>query len=102
LSSRLERTRISYFAPLATTACTVFFLAAAPYGSAALPFVISTGAQRSGEICGFSGPLLIMFFDRPNQLRRIRLYKSSPISATGDEQHNKTFPAAGRSSGSGA
>jgi hypothetical protein len=33
-------------------------------GSAALPFVISTGAQRSGEICGFSGPFLGMFFDR--------------------------------------
>jgi hypothetical protein len=32
-------------------------------GSAALPFVISTGAQRSGEICG-SGPFLEMFFDR--------------------------------------
>jgi hypothetical protein len=30
-------------------------------GSAALPFVISTGAQRSGEICG---PFLEMFFDR--------------------------------------
>jgi hypothetical protein len=27
-------------------------------GSAALPFVISTGAQRSGEICGVSGPSL--------------------------------------------
>src|ERR1700728_2992774 len=29
-------------------------------GSAALPFVISTGApkERSGEICGFSGPFL--------------------------------------------
>src|SRR5580693_5150101 len=27
-------------------------------GSAALPFVISTGAQRSGEICGVSGPFL--------------------------------------------
>jgi hypothetical protein len=33
-------------------------------GSAALPFVISTGAQRSGEICGVSGPSLGMFFDR--------------------------------------
>jgi hypothetical protein len=32
-------------------------------GSAALPFVISTGAQRSGEICGASGPSLGMFFD---------------------------------------
>jgi hypothetical protein len=32
-------------------------------GSAALPFVISTGAQRSGEICGVSGPSLEMFFD---------------------------------------
>src|ERR1700728_723721 len=32
-------------------------------GSAALPFVISTGAQRSGEICGVSGPSLGMFFD---------------------------------------
>jgi hypothetical protein len=29
-------------------------------GSAALPFVISTGAQRSGEICGVSGPYLEM------------------------------------------
>src|ERR1700722_11673090 len=27
-------------------------------GSAALPFVISTGAQRRGEICGVSGPFL--------------------------------------------
>src|SRR5580698_5009217 len=27
-------------------------------GSTALPFVISTGAQRSGEICGVSGPSL--------------------------------------------
>src|ERR1700721_3001800 len=33
-------------------------------GSAALPFVISTGAQRSGEICGVGGPFLEMFFDR--------------------------------------
>jgi hypothetical protein len=32
-------------------------------GSTVLPFVISTGAQRSAEICG-SGPLLEMFFDR--------------------------------------
>jgi hypothetical protein len=31
-------------------------------GSAVLPFVISTGAQRSGEICGVSGPFLEMFF----------------------------------------
>ena len=34
-------------------------------GSTALPFVISTEAQRSGEICGFSGPFLEMFFLRP-------------------------------------
>ena len=33
-------------------------------GTAALPFVISIGAQRSGEICGVSGPFLKMFFDR--------------------------------------
>jgi hypothetical protein len=33
-------------------------------GSAALPFVISTGAQRSGEICGVSGPFVEMFFVR--------------------------------------
>src|ERR1700722_20380629 len=35
-------------------------------GSAVLPFVISTGApkERSGEICGVSGPFLEMFFDR--------------------------------------
>jgi hypothetical protein len=30
-------------------------------GSAALPFVISTGAKRSGEISGFSGPILAVF-----------------------------------------
>jgi hypothetical protein len=32
-------------------------------GSAALPFVISTGApkERSGEICGVSGPFLEIF-----------------------------------------
>ena len=42
-------------------------------GSAALPFVISTGAQRSGEICGVSGPTLEMFFDRayPDFLLRV-------------------------------
>jgi hypothetical protein len=32
--------------------------------STALSFVISTGAQRSGEICGVSGPPLGMFFYR--------------------------------------
>jgi hypothetical protein len=31
-----------------------FCSAAALPGSTALPFVISTGAQRSGEICGLS------------------------------------------------
>ena len=42
-------------------------------GSAALPFVISTEAQRSGEICGVSGPFLEMFFDRayPDFLLRV-------------------------------
>jgi hypothetical protein len=33
-------------------------------GSAVLPFVISTGAQRSGEICG---PFLEVFFDGFNR-----------------------------------
>ncbi len=33
-------------------------------GSATLPFVISTEAQRSGEICGSAVPFLGMFFDR--------------------------------------
>src|SRR6202453_4045749 len=43
LSSRPERSAVeSSAAPPAAT----------PPGSAALPFVISTGAQRSGEICG--------------------------------------------------
>src|ERR1700721_1842743 len=46
-------------------------------GSAALPFVISTGAQRSGEICGVSGPFLEMFFDRRS---------NGPLSAQGDEK----------------
>jgi hypothetical protein len=42
------------------------FSATTVVGSAALPFVISTGApkERSGEICGVSGPFLGMFFDR--------------------------------------
>ena len=44
-------------------------------GSAALPFVISTGApkERSGEICGVSDPFLGMFFDRayPDFLLRV-------------------------------
>jgi hypothetical protein len=31
-----------------------FHLETTPHGSAALPFVISTGAKRSGETCGFS------------------------------------------------
>src|SRR6202012_2251006 len=46
-------------------------------GSAALPFVISTGAQRSGEICGVSGPFLEMFFDRRSH---------GPLAAQGDEK----------------
>ena len=43
--------------------------ATAVAGSAALPFVISTGAQRSGEICGVSGPFLEMCFDRAASIR---------------------------------
>jgi hypothetical protein len=41
-------------------------LATTVAGSAALPFVISTGApkERSAEICGFNGPFVGMFFDR--------------------------------------
>jgi hypothetical protein len=31
-------------------------------GTTTLPFVISTGAQRSGEICGSAVPFLEMFF----------------------------------------
>src|SRR6202034_3506647 len=48
-------------------------------GSAALPFVISTGApkERSGEICGVSGPFLEMFFDRRSH---------GPLAAHGDEK----------------
>jgi hypothetical protein len=34
------------------------FQATTVVGSAALPFVISTGAQRSGEICGPFGEVL--------------------------------------------
>jgi hypothetical protein len=36
-------------------------------GSTALPFVISTEAQRSGEICGFSGPFLEMLSKRAHR-----------------------------------
>src|SRR5580658_1227973 len=43
-------------------------------GSAALPFVISTEAQRSGEICGVSGPSLGNVFQQGEaQLRDPRL-----------------------------
>jgi hypothetical protein len=38
-------------------------------GSAALPFVISTGAQRSGEICGVSGPSLGSVFRQGDEKR---------------------------------
>jgi hypothetical protein len=43
----------------------------------ALPFVISTEAQRSGEICGFSGPSLEMFFLHSAHYGRQRLKRSS-------------------------
>ena len=48
-------------------------------GTAVLPFVISTGApkERSGEICGVSGPFLEMFFDRRSH---------GPLPAHGDEK----------------
>src|SRR3984957_15035088 len=48
-------------------------------GTAVLPFVISTGApkERSGEICGVSGPFLKMFFDRRSH---------GPLPAHGDEK----------------
>jgi hypothetical protein len=95
LSSRLERTRISYFAPLATTACTVFFLAAAPYGSAALPFVISTEAYpdfllRAADNDGVYGflfssrslwkrrPTLCHLDRSAAQWRDLRFQRSSP------------------------
>jgi hypothetical protein len=58
-----ERTRISYFALLATSTCAVSVERAACRSST--PWV-STGnpGQRSGEICGVSGPFLEMFFNR--------------------------------------
>jgi hypothetical protein len=47
-----------------------FCLATTLTGSAALPFVISTGAlkERSGEICGVRGPFLGMCFDRGDEI----------------------------------
>jgi hypothetical protein len=49
--------------------------------STALPFVISTEAQRSGEICG---PFLEMFFDREvmGQRAHPRVMKNGSCSAT--------------------
>src|ERR1700733_2364228 len=41
-----------------------FWSASTLPGSNHLPFVISTEAQSSGEICRSSGPFLEMFFDR--------------------------------------
>src|ERR1700728_264124 len=44
------------------------------------PFVISTGAQRSGEICGVSGPFLEMFFDRKSwPFAPPKVMKNGPI-----------------------
>ena len=68
LSSRPERSVVerSAFSAVSSWKCfsTRSCSATTVAGSAALPFVISTGAQRSGEICGVSGPFLEMFFDR--------------------------------------
>src|ERR1700728_2905670 len=55
-------------------------------GSAALPFVISTGAQRSGEICGVSGPSLGSVFRQrdeagPVQQRLLLEAPPSPLSS---------------------
>src|ERR1700722_14137182 len=53
-------------------------------GSAALPFVISTGApkERSGEICGVSGPFLEMFSKCPanSLLHSHQLWTGAPCS----------------------
>src|ERR1700727_1633552 len=46
-------------------------------GSAALPFVISTGAQRSGEICVFSGLFLKMCF-RQGPVQQLQLQEARP------------------------
>src|SRR6202020_917466 len=54
------------------------------HGSAARPFVISTGAQRSGEICGVSGPPLGNVF-RPEESWAFgppKAMKSGSCSAT--------------------
>src|SRR3984957_20976825 len=53
-------------------------------GSAAHPFVISTGAQRSGEICGVSGPFLGSVF-RPEESKAKgppKVMKNGSCSAT--------------------
>src|SRR6202020_1803891 len=68
LSSRPERSVVerSAFSAVSSWKCfsTRSCSATTVAGSAALPFVISTGAQRSGEICGVSGLVLEMFFDK--------------------------------------
>src|ERR1700721_1517662 len=68
LSSRPERSVVERSAVSAVLLGNVFSTgscsATTVAGSAALPFVISTGAQRSGEICGVSGLFLEMCLDR--------------------------------------
>jgi hypothetical protein len=51
-------------------------------GSAISPFVISTGAQRSGEICG---PFVEIFFDR--------VYPDFLLRAASDDHVNTGFRA---------
>jgi hypothetical protein len=60
-------------------------------GSAALPFVISTGApkERSGEICGVRGPFLGTLFDRAgangrSAYFRVELVKKPRLPRRGD------------------
>jgi hypothetical protein len=44
-----------------------------------LPFVISTEAQRSGEICGFSGLFLEMFFTAHTHFSPVTRYLDGNI-----------------------
>jgi hypothetical protein len=65
--------------------------------SAALPFVISTGApkERSGEICGFSGPFLGCFSTERTRISYFALLATSTCAALHRESRTQIVKAKG-------
>jgi hypothetical protein len=72
LSSRPKRTRISYFALLATTTCAVFLKENRMMSINATALDRKSGGAQWRDL-RFSGPFLGMFFDRANSVARYRI-----------------------------